>query len=145
MGGTWQTAIAFLPIAATGRHLQVLWASLPIIGLMLLGAAIISAVKRWRERPVHVRLTASEQLAEFRSLYEEGELSEAEFARLQAVLGERIKKELDIPAAEASGAAPQSAAEPASTPPTGPAPSANGSPPSADTPEPHGPQDPPAR
>jgi hypothetical protein len=148
MAGIWQTA-TFAPLMAdlSSRNLRLLWTTLPIIGIMLLGAAIIEAVRRWRNRPAAFRFTASDELAHFRSLYEEGELSEEEFHRLQTVLGERIKKELDLPAAPA--AAPQSAAMPSTTtgteapplPTNGVPPSANGASPD-NLREPPGPQSP---
>lgn len=108
MAGSWQTALAALWAADSSRNLTILWTSLPIIGAMLIGAGIIAWVKRWREQPRSFNLTASDELAHFRSLYDKGELSAEEFTRLQTVLGERIKKELDIPAAATAPAAPQS-------------------------------------
>jgi hypothetical protein len=148
MAGIGQTAtLAPLMADLPSRNFRLLWTTLPIIGLILLGAGIIAAAKRWYERPRPLRFTASDELAHFRSLYEEGELSEEEFNRLQAVLGERIKKELDLPAAPA--AAPQSSAMPGTTtgteapglPANGVPPSANGAPPD-NLREPPGPQGP---
>src|SRR5438128_11031052 len=112
MTGTWPTAFS-QPLMAqfsSGREFKLLWPSLAVIAAMLLGAALIEAVRRWRSRPASFRFTATDELARFRSLYDKGELSEEEFNRLQAVLGERLKKELDIPVAATAAAAPQSSA-----------------------------------
>ncbi len=60
--------------------------SLYLVGALLLGAIIIAAVSRWRRREGQ-RLSANDQLAHFRSLYEKGTLSAEEFTRLRALLG----------------------------------------------------------
>ncbi len=152
MGESWNTAIPHSLVAQLGggREFKLLWPTLAVIGVMLLGAAIIEAVRRWRSRPVPSRLSSTDQLAHFRSLYDRGELSEEEFNRLQAVLGERIKKELDIPVAATAAAAPQSSAN-SGTSSTGTEaaaaspPSPNGAPPAPDGNAGPGTQGPPAR
>jgi hypothetical protein len=75
----------------------IFWAILPAVVLILIAAAIVAAVKRWRDRPVPERMSVSEQLSHFRSLYEEGELSADEFARIRTRLGGQLKQELEIP------------------------------------------------
>jgi hypothetical protein len=63
------------------------------------GAAIIFAVNRWLKRPVHDKLSASDQLAQFRTLYERGQLNPEEFEKIRALLMERMKQELQMPVA----------------------------------------------
>jgi len=78
------------------RH-QMLWAGPAIAGLLLLAALAIAWVKRWSMRPPHSLLSAGDQLAHFRTLYERGELSPEEFERLRGLLSERLKLELEVP------------------------------------------------
>jgi hypothetical protein len=80
-------------------ELSILWAALWVIGALLLGAAIIAYVKGWRQRPVSFHLSTTEQLARFRVLYERGQLSPEEFARIESRLNERLKREMNLPAA----------------------------------------------
>jgi hypothetical protein len=104
------------------RH-QLLWAGPAIAGLLLLAALVIAWVKRWSKRSSPTLLTAGDQLARFRILYERGELSPEEFSRLRALLTERLKKEvatLDVP--------------PPAAPPPPPPPSSTAMPPRPDGP-----------
>jgi hypothetical protein len=64
---------------------ELLVNSLYLVGALLAGAIVIAAVSRWRRRGAEP-LTPGDQLAHFRSLYEVGELSAEEFARLRAML-----------------------------------------------------------
>jgi hypothetical protein len=77
---------------------SLLWiTALAVIGAILLGAAVLAWVDRWRKRTDQDRLSANDQMAHFRQLYERGEISPEEFTRIRALLGERIKQELDVP------------------------------------------------
>ena len=85
----------------TGRALAVLafdWANsgLPYgIGLTIvlaIGAMAIALVKRWRQRDASISMSPSEQLAEYRSLYDEGVMSKEEFERLRALLGGQLRE-----------------------------------------------------
>lgn len=78
------------------RH-QLLWAGPAIAGLLLLAALVIAWVKRWSKRPTQVRLNSGDQLAHFRTLYEQGELGAEEFRRIRSLLTERLRRELDTP------------------------------------------------
>jgi hypothetical protein len=74
-----------------------LWAVLPAVGILLLAAAVVAVVKRWRARSAPARLSVSEQLSQFRTLFEAGELSAEEYARIRTHLGAQLKQELEIP------------------------------------------------
>ena len=96
---------------------QLFWAGMALSGALLLLAMIISGVKHWRRSRPTRRLSSSDQLAHFRTLYEEGQLSEEEFAQVRALLLGQVKKEADeppephpgpkLPAATAPGSADQ--------------------------------------
>jgi hypothetical protein len=76
------------------------WAFLPVVymvGAFLLGAVVIALVQRWRRRSTSLGPSASEQLAQFRSLYEQGAISEEEYRRLRTILGEELRRAIDLP------------------------------------------------
>ena len=91
--------------------LRLIWLTLGVVAVILVGAAIIAAADRWRKRPFQEKLSASDQLAQFRSLYERGQLNAQEFERIRALLTARMKQELDLPPAP-------SANEPIPAPPS---------------------------
>jgi len=64
-----------------------------LAGTLLLAAAIIKLVDRWRKRTDDGILSAQDQLAHFQRLHWRGELSKEEFERIQSKLGERIRQE----------------------------------------------------
>jgi hypothetical protein len=92
---------------------------LSLAGALLLGAVAVWVVDRWRKKAALDEQRAGEELTSFRALYERGEITEAEYARLRAKVAERVKAKVAPPAA------------PAAEPPAAPGlpPSANGSPP----------------
>lgn len=118
--------------------LSILWNTLWVVGALLLGAAIIAYVKNWRQRPVSFHLSASEQLARFRLLYERGELSPEEFGRIESRLNERLRREMNVAATPAEAGEnsgerpfpPVGIAKPAEAAPR--AAEANGQPPAAE-------------
>jgi hypothetical protein len=88
----WQApsgAILLAPVPQFGT--RFLFVGLPLVVALLLGALIIAWVKRWQKKPS--QLSANEQLTQFRSLYERGEMSAQEFERVRAILVERIRLE----------------------------------------------------
>ncbi|HZT82116.1 MAG TPA: SHOCT domain-containing protein [Gemmataceae bacterium] len=106
MAVVWVAAGFLAPIAQNiVRDPRFLWTTLALAGALFLGALVILWVDRWRKQPVEDRLTPSDQLAQFRSLYERGELSAEEFERLRAHLGGQLRKELEA-APEAPPARP---------------------------------------
>jgi hypothetical protein len=63
-----------------------------LAGALLLGAVIIGFVRRWQQMNSR-GITANEQLAQYRTLYDRGELSEDEFRRLRDLLTVQIRKD----------------------------------------------------
>ena len=97
---------------------SILLPGLLLVGALLLGAILIALVGRWRKRSGPETLDASAQLAGFRSLYEQGALSQEEFDRLRALLGGQLRHEFDVPPRPAAPEKP--APGPASpSPPSG--------------------------
>jgi hypothetical protein len=75
---------------------RLLWATLALVGALLLGALVIWWVERWRRRPPEPPESATDQLAHFRKLYDRGVLSAEEFQRIHALLSERLRQELAV-------------------------------------------------
>jgi hypothetical protein len=76
---------------------ELMWAGPAIAGFLLLMALVVSWVRKWYRGTPQEGLTASDQLAQFRELYERGEISKEEFARVRQLLMGRVKQELNLP------------------------------------------------
>jgi hypothetical protein len=94
---------------------RIFWLFLAIVGVLLLGALIIWLMDRWRKRPPP-QVSAGDQLAHFRRLYERGEISAEEFTRIRDLLTARLMKELEPPPPP-----PESPPGPQTPKPNGPA------------------------
>jgi hypothetical protein len=88
-----------LPLMAA--DLSILVPGLYLAGALLLGALIVGAVSHWRRQTRPRGQPVSDQLAHFRSLYEQGAISEEEFNRLRGVLGGELRRTLEVPAVPA--------------------------------------------
>jgi hypothetical protein len=118
--------IAAKPDAA---RMPVLWTTLSLIAMLLVGALVIALVDRWRKRAQHAeRQSAGDQLSHFRKLYERGELSREEFERVRALLSERLREDLQLPGHPAAPAPPGAVQAAPEKPPE-----ANGPPPPPET------------
>ncbi len=73
---------------------ELLWAALPLIGILLLGALIIYLFDRWRKRAAAANEVCdpNDQLSHFRSLYERGEMSREEFESVKALLAGQLRQ-----------------------------------------------------
>jgi Short C-terminal domain len=89
--------IVLVAQAPDGNWAMVLYGLL-LGAALVVGAILISLVGKWRKGFREKSLTPSDQLAQFRSLYEQGAISEEEFHRLRGLLGNQLKQALDIPA-----------------------------------------------
>jgi len=90
---------------------------LPLIYLatvVIAGLVALVLVSRWWRAAAPPRLSASDELAQYRALYEKGAISEEEFRKLRALLGGEIRKNLALPAPEDRGQPPGE--QPPSTP-----------------------------
>jgi hypothetical protein len=82
------------------------WHYLALLAFALLGILALYLITRWRKRAAADRLSASEQLSEFRDLYDKGQLSREEFERLRTLLGDRMKREMEGQPPPPAGAPP---------------------------------------
>ncbi len=85
---------------------RLMWYSLGLVVLLLVGAYIIWLADRWRKRAQQPHASSGDQLAHFRRLYERGEFSAEEFARIRGLLTGRVIKEMEKPPPEAPPQAP---------------------------------------
>ena len=83
-------------LLAAGWMPPFLVAGLYLAGALLVGAAVVALLNRWRRRAGSEHLTAGDQLAQFRSLYEEGVISQEEFERLRSRLGGQLRHSLGV-------------------------------------------------
>jgi hypothetical protein len=105
-GGGAMVALSWLLAEETSeRRIRLILAAFAIVIIILIGAGVIEVVKRWRKRPYQSKISASEQLAQFRESFEKGQISQEEFERIRALLNERIRQEMEVPAA--ASATPQ--------------------------------------
>ena len=116
------TTVRALALWGADWRPPMLTAGLYLAGVLLAAAVILALLQRWRRSSADDRLSPADQLAQFRSLYEQGLLSQEEFERLRKLLGGEIRRELGVPAA-APKAGPQTGITEA--------PSADGPPPPA--------------
>src|SRR5207302_11374116 len=120
-------------VMVTGRTWAVLafdWAdsnlpySLGLCAAVLVGAAAIALAKRWRQKDAAVTMSDSEQLAAYRTLYDQGVMSKEEFDRVRTLLGNKLR-EVSTPAPPARDPQmgvmlrPPSATHPLAPPPEG--------------------------
>jgi Short C-terminal domain len=69
---------------------NLFWTLLILGTAVLVGLAVLAWVDRWRKRPLQASMTPTEQLEQFQELYDRGELSQEEFARIQARLEKKL-------------------------------------------------------
>jgi hypothetical protein len=112
---------------------QLLWATFALVATLLLGAVVFAWLDRWRKRPAHVGTSPGELLAEFRSSYDRGEMSQEEYERVRAKLAPKLRQQLDLPVAGAQASRPKAESS-----------RQNGSPPAAEEPPGGSPSPPPA-
>jgi hypothetical protein len=77
-----------------------------IVLLMAVAAYVFTRLGRWINKS-DPEVSAGDELARFRELYESGELDREEYDRIKAKLGKRLRKELDLPEVPDKPAAPQ--------------------------------------
>ncbi|HZV03483.1 MAG TPA: SHOCT domain-containing protein [Gemmataceae bacterium] len=93
--------IVFSSVLSDERTVQLLWTSLCLVAALLVAAVVIACVNRWRrQRDAQEDLSPNAQLAQFRSLYEKGTISQEEFERLRALLAARMRESLGVPTPE---------------------------------------------
>ena len=98
---------------------EIIWGTAGLAGALLVGAAVVYFVDRWRKQAAIQQKADGAELTEFREMYARGEITEEEYAKLRLKVAQRVK-----PPTPAGPATPG----PSGTEP-GPPPSPNGTPP----------------
>jgi hypothetical protein len=103
-------------LLADARAMPILATSLCLVAALLVAALVIALVSRWRRRrEVEDDLSPNAQLAQFRSLFEAGTITEEEFERLRNLLGGRLRDTMGVPPKE-----PPAPQQPSRQPPDNP-------------------------
>jgi hypothetical protein len=87
-------------MSGTGRWLAVpvfdwqnfLVYALLLCAVLLIGAVAFALAKRWQRIDTKESLSPSDQLAAYRSLYEQGVMNKEEFERLRALLQAQLRE-----------------------------------------------------
>ena len=103
-----------VPLGASGAWLELLFYGTCLAVALAAAALVIELVRRWTRKGDRT-LSASDQLAHYRTLYKRGEISQEEFDRLRAVLGGEL-----LPGAKPAPPRPP-APKPTDVPPAPPA------------------------
>ena len=76
------------------RSPEVIWGVAGLTISLLVGAAVIYAVDQWRKRAAADpnAADATSALTDYRAMYENGEITEEEYAKLRNRLAEKVKK-----------------------------------------------------
>jgi hypothetical protein len=113
---------------------EIIWGVALLVAALLVGAVVIYAVDRWRKNAAATPGDAdsTHALTDYRAMFENGEITEAEYAELRRRLADKAKK--------APAPAPQPAPPAGTRPPLPPVPGAGAPPPNAtlDPPPPPG-------
>jgi hypothetical protein len=76
---------------------ELIWPSAALVGLVLLGAIVLTGMNRWRHRTPGGPQLSEDPLATFQTLYEQGTLSREEFDRIRARLRPQAEAEQPKP------------------------------------------------
>jgi hypothetical protein len=82
---------------------SILLPSLGLIAVLLVGAAVIVLIRRWRGQDDAASLSPTDLLAEYRSLYEQGVMSKEEYDSLRAMLEGKTRADMKVSAAPVVG------------------------------------------
>lgn len=105
---------------------EIIWGMIGITAALLVGAAVIYAVDKWRKRAAATDSDDTAALTSFRAMYESGEITEAEYAELRRRVAEKVKKPAAATAPTPTGGAPAPAAQPGERPAANPPAPPNG-------------------
>jgi hypothetical protein len=100
------------------RKPEVIWGTAGMAVALLAGALAIWLVDRWRKKAEREGDRTVGELTDFRGMYERGEITEEEYARLRDKVASRVKVEKAPPPSAA--APPGGTAPPQPPPPTPP-------------------------
>ena len=71
-----------------------------LIAVLLIGAVVLNFMDRWRKRQMLASQDPAESLTSFRTLYEQGELSEEEYQRVRDRVAAKMKDTTSVPSVQ---------------------------------------------
>lgn len=84
-----------------------IYASVGLAGALLFGAVAVYAVDRWRKRAtIAAHGESGSELTSFRTMYERGEITDEEYARLRQKVATRVKSPAPTPSNQANAGNP---------------------------------------
>ncbi len=75
---------------------QLLWCTVAMVGSLLVGAAIVALVDRWRKKRLLRESEPADQLARYTALHEKGVLSTEEYERIRKLFKSRMAEKLAV-------------------------------------------------
>ncbi|MBA4188466.1 MAG: hypothetical protein C0467_10715 [Planctomycetaceae bacterium] len=75
------------------REPEVIWGTAGIAVALLVGAFAIWLVDRWRKKATAQR-EAAEELSDFREMYQQGQITEDEYAKLRNKVAMRVREKI---------------------------------------------------
>ncbi|HEV3437989.1 MAG TPA: SHOCT domain-containing protein [Gemmata sp.] len=106
MGGFW----LFAQLGGRGddplRRPEVIWGTAGLALALLAGALLVYLTDRWRKGNVVRTVDATGELTEFRRMYEQGEITEEEYAKLRDRVAQRVKASPPVPVSSSQPALP---------------------------------------
>lgn len=76
---------------------RILWPTLGLVAVFLVGAVVFSLLDRWRKRNRIEGMSAGDQLTHFRELRDKGTITQEEYERIRSQLAGDLRKELNVP------------------------------------------------
>jgi hypothetical protein len=77
-----------------------------LVSVLLGGAVVFYFVDRWRKRQLNPGRESTDSLTMFRSMFEQGEITEAEYHKVRDRVAARMREEVALPAAGGGGLSP---------------------------------------
>jgi hypothetical protein len=108
-------------VALTKEERLFIWIGV-FAGVILVGAAILSRIDRWKKRQLDEVDDTPEQVGSFRDMYERGEISKEEYDRVLRRMAERTglkPKPVPTPASPVEPASPANEESPPAPPTPG--------------------------
>jgi hypothetical protein len=96
------------------RQPEVIWGTVAIIVILLLGALAIHFADRWRKQSAPSAKDTAVELSDFRGMFDRGEITADEYAKLRDKVAQRVKTQTKPPVP------PESPAPNSLPPPTDP-------------------------
>ena len=121
-------------IRAAGEAGPALWGANPfltvefflsvglLISVLLGGAVVFFFIDRWRKRQLSPGRETTDTLSSFRTMFERGELTEAEYRKVRDRVAARMREEVALPGGGPAAPPPGPAAGPPPAGPTGESP-----------------------